>query len=37
MGGEPDPDELARLAAPYQCDADVAATMPLVERLGLVW
>ncbi len=37
MGSEPDPDELARLAAPYQCDADVAATMPLVERLGLVW
>ena len=37
MDGEPDPDEMARLAAPYQCDADVAATMPLVERLALVW
>ena len=37
MEAEPDPEELARLAAPYRCDADVAATMPLVERHGLVW
>ena len=31
----PTPEQLAELAAPYHCDADMAATMPLVERHGL--
>jgi gentisate 1,2-dioxygenase len=32
---EPSPEELATVAAPYQCDVDLAATSELVERLGL--
>jgi mannose-6-phosphate isomerase-like protein (cupin superfamily) len=31
-----DPEDLARMAAEYGCDVDFAATMPLMERLGLV-
>ncbi len=30
-----DPDALATLAAPYECDADMEATFPLIERHGL--
>jgi gentisate 1,2-dioxygenase len=30
-----DPEALAALAAPYDCDADMDATFPLVERHGL--
>lgn len=33
----PSPEELARLAAPYGCAADLDATMALVERHGLVF
>lgn len=29
------PEQLGELAAPYQCDADMEATRPLVERHGL--
>ena len=29
------PDELAERAAPYRCEADFEATMPLLERYGL--
>ncbi|MBK5305071.1 MAG: cupin domain-containing protein [Frankiaceae bacterium] len=32
---EPSPELLAELAAPYHCDADMDATLPLVERHGL--
>ena len=37
LGTMPDlnPETLAELAAPYQCDADLEATYPLVERHGL--
>jgi len=35
VDSEPDPDELARLAAPYRCDADLPGTTQLVERNGL--
>ncbi len=35
MTEPPDPDTLATLAAPYDCDADMDATFPLVERHGL--
>ena len=31
----PTPDELAERAAPYRCEADFEATMPLLERYGL--
>ena len=34
---EPTPEQLAELAAPYHCDADMEATMPLVERHGLAF
>ena len=34
---ELDPERLAAMAAEYGCDVDFAATMPLVERLGLEW
>ncbi len=30
-----DPDSLATLAAPYECDADMEATFPLIKRHGL--
>jgi mannose-6-phosphate isomerase-like protein (cupin superfamily) len=32
---QPAPEELAEMAAPYHCDADMDATFPLVERHGL--
>lgn len=32
---EPDPDLLGEVAAKYHCDADMAATMPLMERHGV--
>ena len=35
MTESPDPQTLAALAAPYDCDADMEATFPLVERHGL--
>ncbi len=31
----PDPETLAQMAAPYECDADMDATMPIMERHGL--
>lgn len=34
---QPDPDELARLAAPYKCDADIARTTVLVTANKLDW
>jgi len=37
MTEEPTPEQLAELAAPYHCDADMDATMPLVERHGLAF
>jgi mannose-6-phosphate isomerase-like protein (cupin superfamily) len=33
----PDPDELARLAEPYRCDADLERTQQVVERHGLTF
>jgi hypothetical protein len=32
----PTPEVMAGLAAEYGCEIDFTATMPLVERLGLV-
>lgn len=37
LDGEPDPQELAEMAARYGCDLDFERTMPLVERHGLVF
>ena len=34
---QPAPEELAAMAAPYNCDADMDATRALVERHGLVF
>jgi hypothetical protein len=31
----PTPDELAEMAAPYRCDADLQRTQVLIERHGL--
>ena len=31
------PEQMGELAAPYHCDADMEATMPLVERHGLAF
>ncbi len=33
----PDPDELAAMAAPYRCDADMEGTRAIVERHGLTF
>jgi quercetin dioxygenase-like cupin family protein len=33
----PTPEDLAEMAAPYHCDADMDATLPLVERHGLTF
>ena len=35
MTHEPEPDEMAGLAAAYGCEVDFAATGPLIERHGL--
>lgn len=32
---EPDPEALGAAAAPYRCDVDLEATMPLLERHGI--
>ncbi|MGA8847649.1 MAG: cupin domain-containing protein [Nocardioides sp.] len=37
LAAPPTPEVLAGLAAEYGCDVDFEATMPLVERLGLVF
>jgi quercetin dioxygenase-like cupin family protein len=34
---ELDPESLGALAAPYECDADMEATFPLIERHGLIF
>lgn len=36
-GGDIGPDELERAAAPYGCSTDLAATLSLVQRHGLVF
>lgn len=33
----PEPDQLAAMAAEYNCDVDFEGTMPIVERHGLVF
>ena len=33
----PTPEQMDQLAAPYHCDADLDATLPIVERHGLVF
>lgn len=35
LTGEPEPEQLAEMAAKYGCDIDFPATFPLVERHGL--
>lgn len=37
MTEPPDPEALAAMAAPYQCDADLEATSRIVERHGLAF
>ncbi|GAC1611586.1 MAG: hypothetical protein NVS3B26_25940 [Mycobacteriales bacterium] len=35
LDGEPQPEQLAEMAAKYGCDIDLPATLPIVERHGL--
>lgn len=37
LPGFPDPETLAALAEPYEVDLDMAGTLPIVERHGLVF
>ena len=37
MDGFPEPEQLAEMSAAYRCDVDMAGTMPLLERHGLVF
>ena len=37
LEGEPDPSQIAAIAARYGCDVDFERTMPIVERHGLAF